>query len=148
MEHSPNQEIPPAPDAALEAQDEDLAAVVAEAMSLDLSEPAGVVTTSAGLDLEIEEGLAFEEAVRKALVSVGGELLFQVHLDSATEGAAEGEHVAAISIGEGEARKLALVIRPEKGGRTRIEAAETSDNPLAPIARSYVGLVEAFKAAA
>ena len=25
MEHSPNQEIPPAPDAALEAQDEDLA---------------------------------------------------------------------------------------------------------------------------
>jgi hypothetical protein len=100
------------------------------------------------IEIELEsEAIAdddFDEAVRKALASVEGELLFQVHVEHAQD----YRHVAAISIGSGAERKLALIILPTDGGETRIEPAESSPNPLAPLARSYIGLVEAYKAAA
>lgn len=127
---------------------------IEEKVSLDSREDDGAgddeVSEMLASEMEIElesEAIAdgdFDEAVRKALASVDGELLFQVHVEHAQD----YRHVAAISIGSGAERRLALIILPTDGGETRIEPAETSANPLAPLARSYVGLVDAYKAAA
>ncbi|MGO4841136.1 hypothetical protein AB4144_53670, partial [Rhizobiaceae sp. 2RAB30] len=59
----------------------------------------------------------------------------------------ECRHVAAVTLGSGDHRRVALVIVPMEGAM-RIEPADTSTNPVAAIARSYVGLVDAYKSAA
>lgn len=92
---------------------------------------------------ELTEAEDFEESVRRALAAVGGELLFQMRL----ENVADCRHVAAISLGTGAERRIALVILPPEGAM-RIEPVEGSSNPVAGIARSYFGLIEAYKAAA
>lgn len=92
---------------------------------------------------EIPDAEDFEESVRMALAAVGGELLFQMRLENVDD----CRHVAAVSLGSGEQRRVALVILPPEGAM-RIEAADSSTNPVAGIARSYVGLVQAYKAAA
>ena len=84
----------------------------------------------------------FEESIRMALSAVGGELLFQMRLEND-----ECRHVAAVALGSGDHRRVALVILPPEGAM-RIEPAETSTNPVAAIARSYAGLVDAYKSAA
>ncbi len=84
----------------------------------------------------------FEESIRMALSAVGGELLFQMRLEND-----ECRHVAAVTLGSGDHRRVALVIVPMEGAM-RIEPADTSTNPVAAIARSYVGLVDAYKSAA
>ena len=84
----------------------------------------------------------FEESVRMALAAVGGELLFQMRLEND-----ECRHVAAVMLGSGDHRRVALVILPPQGPM-RIEPAESSTNPVAAIARSYAGLVDAYKSAA
>lgn len=85
----------------------------------------------------------FEESVRMALAAVGGELLFQMRLENVDD----CRHVAAVTLGSGDHRRVALVILPLDGAM-RIEPVETSTNPVAAIARSYVGLVDAYKSAA
>jgi hypothetical protein len=92
---------------------------------------------------EIPDAEDFEESVRMALAAVGGELLFQMSLENVED----CRHVAAVSLGSGEQRRVALVILPPEGVM-RIEPADSSTNPVAGIARSYVGLVEAYKSAA
>lgn len=86
----------------------------------------------------------FEEVVRGALEAVGGCLLFKVRLGTG----AEGHHVAAAVVGDGEARQFLLLTLPASGGPLKVETAARSGNPLAGIAASYAGLMDVFKAAA
>lgn len=85
----------------------------------------------------------FEDMVLKALDEVGGKLLFQMRLDNGVD----CQHVAAITLGEGGGERVALVILNAEGAM-RLEPVETSDNPVAGLARSYVSLAEAYRAAA
>lgn len=85
----------------------------------------------------------FEDMILKALDTVGGKLLFQMRLDNGDD----CQHVAAITLGEDDRRQVALVILNAEGAM-RLEPAETSDNPVAGLARSYVSLAEAYRAAA
>jgi hypothetical protein len=85
----------------------------------------------------------FEEMILQALDTVGGKLLFQMRLDNGDD----CQHVAAITLGEGDRRQVALVILNAEGAM-RLEPVETSDNPVAGLARSYVSLAEAYQTAA
>ncbi|HHZ10005.1 MAG TPA: hypothetical protein GX405_14635 [Rhizobiales bacterium] len=86
---------------------------------------------------------AFDEALNHVLSTAGGELLFRF-----PEDVASGEKVAAVRLGDGEARLIALVILPPHGNPLRVEPVEASENPLAALAKSYASLVDAWKAAA
>ncbi len=86
---------------------------------------------------------AFDEALKQVLSSAGGELLFRF-----TEDSAIGEKIAAVRLGDGEARLIALVILPPHGDPLRVEPVEESANPLAALAKSYASLIDAWKAAA
>ena len=85
---------------------------------------------------------AFDEAIQRVLSSSGGELLFRIPSPPAG-----GEEIAAVRLGQGEARLLALVILPQ-GAPLRVEPVEDSANPLAPIVQSYATLADAWKTAA
>lgn len=86
----------------------------------------------------------FENSLQAALASTGGTLLFQMHIDNETA----REHVAAISVGTAEERKLFLVVLPVDSGKLKVEPVETSSNPLAKIAPAYAGLLDVFPIAA
>lgn len=85
----------------------------------------------------------FDEALSRVLSSAGGEVLFRFAGE-----VSEGDKIAAVRLGEGEARLIALVILPPNGAPLRVEPVEDSANPLAPLAKSYASLVDAWKAAA
>lgn len=111
----------------------------------------GVEDPSEGsVDTEDGEGAAkafdpaaFDEALNQVLSSAGGELLFRF-----TDDTAVGEKIAAVRLGDGEARLIALVILPPHGDPLRVEPVEESKNPLAALAKSYASLVDAWQAAA
>lgn len=86
----------------------------------------------------------FGEVVRGALEAVGGTLLFKVRVGA--EDAAM--HVAAAAVGNDAARQFLLLSLPIHGGQLKVETAQRSANPLAGIAASYAGLMDAFRAAA
>lgn len=92
---------------------------------------------------DVPDSEDFEESVRMALAAVGGELLFQMRLENVDDCL----HVAAVTLGGGDHRRVALVILPPEGAM-RIEPVESSTNPVAAIARSYAGLVDAYRSAA
>lgn len=85
----------------------------------------------------------FDEALDRVISSACGEILFRFTSDDA-----DGDTVAAVRLGGGEDRIIALVILPPDGGSLRVEPVEGSVNPLAPLAKSYASLVDAWKAAA
>lgn len=123
------------------------AAVVEEAMvqadetlSSPVDEEALGEDLAESLDLEMERD--FGAIVRTAVDKIGGEILFEV------ENVPESGHVAAVSMGAGEARRFVLVIQPSDGSPLRVEPAEESASPLAALAESYAGLVDAYKKAA
>lgn len=86
----------------------------------------------------------FTQMVDDALEAVGGILLFKMRLDE--DG--DDKHVAAASIGDGARRQFLLLSLPVSGGKLKVESASRSTNPLAKLAVAYVGVVEAFHAAA
>ena len=86
----------------------------------------------------------FENVVRGALEAVGGSLLFKMKVG---DGGA-GQHVAAAAVGIGEARQFLLLTLAAAGGQLKVETAARSASPLAGIAASYAGLMDAFQAAA
>lgn len=86
----------------------------------------------------------FADMVDDALEAVGGILLFKMRLDEA----GEDRHVAAASIGDGARRQFLLLSLPVTGGKLKVESASRSNSPLAKLAEAYVGVVEAFRAAA
>lgn len=86
----------------------------------------------------------FAHMVDDALEAVGGILLFKMRLDEA----GEDRHVAAASIGDGARRQFLLLSLPVTGGKLKVESASRSSSPLAKLAEAYVGVVEAFRAAA
>lgn len=86
----------------------------------------------------------FAHVVDEALESFGGILLFKMRIDE--DG--QEKHVAAASIGEGARRQFLLLSLPIKGGKLKVESAARSNSPLAKLAEAYVGVVEAFCAAA
>lgn len=86
----------------------------------------------------------FAHMVDDALEAVGGILLFKMRLDEA----GEDKHVAAASIGDGARRQFLLLSLPVTGGKLKVESASRSNSPLAKLAEAYVGVVEAFRAAA
>ncbi len=86
----------------------------------------------------------FDTMVRRALQTVRGTLLFRVRVAERN-----GEvHIAAAAVGTGSERQFLLLELPVNGGRLSIEAASRSRSPLAKIAASYAGLLDAFHAAA
>ncbi len=86
----------------------------------------------------------FTQLVDDALEAVGGILLFKMRLDE--DG--DDKHVAAASIGDGARRQFLLLSLPVTGGKLKVESASRSTSPLAKLAEAYVGVVEAFRAAA
>jgi len=86
----------------------------------------------------------FEDVVRGALESVGGTLLFKVRLEDDMQAL----HAAAAAVGFGDGRQFLLLTLPVRGGQLKVETASQSGNPLARIAESYAGLMDALKAAA
>lgn len=86
----------------------------------------------------------FTQLVDDALEAVGGILLFKMRIDD--DG--EDRHVAAASIGDGARRQFLLLSLPVSGGKLKVESASRSTSPLAKLAEAYVGVVEAFRAAA
>ncbi|WP_395447662.1 hypothetical protein ACHMW7_22445 [Aminobacter sp. UC22_36] len=86
----------------------------------------------------------FTQLVDDALEAVGGILLFKMRLDE--DG--DDKHVAAASIGDGGRRQFLLLSLPVTGGKLKVESASRSNSPLAKLAEAYVGVVEAFRAAA
>lgn len=86
---------------------------------------------------------AFDEALRQVLSSTGGELLFRF-----SENPGAGDKIAAVRLGDGDARVVVLVILPAHGAPLRVEPVDESANPFATLARSYASLVDAWKAAA
>ncbi|MGD9914680.1 MAG: hypothetical protein AB7S80_11425 [Rhizobiaceae bacterium] len=136
-----------------------LAANANEAMHLDEAEllPPETETTAEGAELDedaLGEDLAntldgaleadpdFGDVVRSAVDRIGGEILFEI------DDVPESGHVAAVSVGDGDLRRFLLVVQPKDGSPLRVEPTEDSANPLAALAESYAGLVEAFKKAA
>lgn len=86
----------------------------------------------------------FAHVVDEALESFGGILLFKMRIDEN----GQEKHVAAASIGEGARRQFLLLSLPIEGGKLKVESAARSNSPLAKLAEAYVGVVEAFCAAA
>lgn len=86
----------------------------------------------------------FTQMVDDALEAVGGILLFKMRLDE--DG--DDKYVAAASIGDGARRQFLLLSLPVTGGKLKVESASRSTSPLAKLAEAYVGVVEAFRAAA
>lgn len=136
------------------------AAAASEAAIIDLSmaeleavntERAGIITGESLEAVELElalhnqnlVSLGFEESIRTALESIGGELLFQMRLENE-----DCQRVAAVQLGRGEEREFALVIMPPNGGLMRVEPVAQSNNPLARITESYAGLMDVFRVAA
>lgn len=103
-----------------------------------------IVELELALQFQDMKALGFEGAVMAAVESIGGELLFEMPMAAETD----GERVAAVSLGSGEERLLALVILPGENEAFRIEPAETSSNPVAGIVAAYAGLMEHFAIAA
>jgi hypothetical protein len=99
------------------------------------------------LELELHNqnlvSLGFEESIRAALERIGGEILFQMRIENE-----DCQRVAAVRLGNGDERELALVIMPPHGGLMRVEPVAQSTNPLARITESYAGLMDVFRAAA
>ncbi|MGE3306401.1 MAG: hypothetical protein AB7I52_10560 [Rhizobiaceae bacterium] len=94
------------------------------------------------LDDALEADPDFGDVVRSAVDRIGGEILFEI------DDVPESGHVAAVSVGDGDLRRFLLVVQPKDGSPLRVEPTEDSANPLAALAESYAGLVEAFKKAA
>ncbi|MEQ1942193.1 hypothetical protein ABMA32_07195 [Mesorhizobium sp. VNQ89] len=86
----------------------------------------------------------FDEVVQGALEAVSGELLFKASVIEA----GEKVHVAAASVGLGDARQFLLLTLPDAGGQLKVEPAARSKNPLAGIAESYAGLMDVLQVAA
>ncbi|MGE0501533.1 MAG: hypothetical protein AB7I79_07670 [Rhizobiaceae bacterium] len=133
----------PTGDALLEAELEaELTAVTSElTVTPELGAIAGEATggekaKAAGDDAE------FAGMVREAIERFDGQILFELDHDPAFG------HVAAVQMGDGDARQFAMVIKPDDGGPLRVEPAAESEHPLAAIMQSYAGLVDAWKKAA
>lgn len=94
------------------------------------------------LDDALEADPDFGDVVRSAVDRIGGEILFEI------DDVPDSGHVAAVSVGDGDLRRFLLVVQPKDGSPLRVEPTEESANPLAALAESYAGLVEAFKKAA
>lgn len=84
----------------------------------------------------LEKG--FEGTVREALEHIGGSLLFRMRMG----GMAGYDWIGAVSLDANGERKLAIVAQPTDGGPLRVEDAETSDMPVARLARAYVNLMK------
>ena len=81
--------------------------------------------------------IGFEGAVRQALERIGGALLFQTRMD----GLAGCDWIAAVSLPGDDEKKLAIVAQPTDGGPLRVEDAETSDIPIARLAKAYADVI-------
>ena len=121
----------------LDLSPEDLAIeVAADAAPMTIDAPAIVAESISDED--------FAQMVDDSLEAVGGILLFKMRIDE--DG--EDKHVAAASIGDGGRRQFLLLSLPVTGGKLKVESASRSTSPLAKLAEAYVGVVEAFRAAA
>lgn len=105
--------------------------------------PAAVIEAPAMIAESVSDA-DFAQMVDDSLEAVGGILLFKMRIDE--DG--EDKHVAAASIGDGGRRQFLLLSLPVTGGKLKVESASRSTSPLAKLAEAYVGVVEAFRAAA
>jgi hypothetical protein len=108
-------------------------------------ETAALETVEFELALQLQDiaRQGFEGALSTALDSVGGKLLFDMPIASE-----DCRRVAAVSLGAGEQRLLALVVLPNGSDTPRVEAAENSSNPVAGIVAAYAGVMDHLAVAA
>lgn len=137
-----------------EADEDELSVVLSpEDLAVDEAAPtealqeavlAQVVADAPSIAAEFVTETEFAQLVDDAIESFGGILLFKMRLDE------DGidKHVAAASIGNGARRQFLLLSLPATGGKLSVESASRSNSPLAKLAEAYVGVVEAFRAAA
>lgn len=85
----------------------------------------------------------FDEALERVISAAGGEILFRLTADEAY-----GDTVAAVRLGIGDDRLIALVILPPDGEPLRVEPVDDSSHSFAALAKSYASLVDAWKPAA
>lgn len=113
-------------------------------LSLDNGGRTSAVPATIAPDGDVVSEGRFEQVVRAALDEIGGTMLFKMQSGYGVN----AEHVAAAAVGRPESRQILLLTLPTGGGALQVEAADASDNPVAGIATAYVGLAEAFAAAA
>lgn len=116
---------------------------VPEVISQEESVALETVEFELALQLQDIARQGFEGALSTALDSVGGKLLFDMPI--AIE---DCRRVAAVSLGSGEQRLLALVVLPNGSDTPRVETAENSSNPVAGIVAAYAGVMDHLAVAA
>lgn len=100
---------------------------------------AGLEIVDLELALQAQDiaGEGFEAALAQALELVGGHLLFDM-----PEPPEPGcRRIAAVSLGSGEERVLALVVLPDGETQPLVEAAGDSRHPLARIVPTYADVM-------
>lgn len=113
-------------------------------LNLDNGGADSAVPATIAPDGELVSEGRFEQVVRAALDEIGGTMLFKMQSGFGVH----AEHVAAAAVGNPAERQILLLTLPTGGGALHVEAADASENPVAGIATAYVGLAEAFAAAA
>ena len=112
--------------------------------------PPTLATSLEAVELELSLGQrdmndeAFETVVRETVESFGAVLLFNMKLQD-EDG---GRWAAAIALGEGAAREIAILELPCNGGSASVRAASDSELPIASIASAYASLAECWGKAA
>lgn len=104
---------------------------------------ASLNTDELELALEAIEEEDFPEALRQAVASLGGVMLFHI-----SSGEGDGTRTeAAVAFGEGVNSEIVIVSAGESG-KISIEAAGESASPVATIAPAYAGLAACWATAA
>lgn len=118
------------------------------AVSADAEAPLSPPSVVADLsEIELVLALAdlaadgFDAAVKSALDSAGGTLLF-------TMPAPDQSRVAAASIGAEGARRIVLFVLDADGKEVHVENSEGSAHPIAGLAASYAGVMDHLPAIA
>src|SRR5262245_47202400 len=93
-------------------------ALAAEGSLTEMAETNSLEAVELELALQNQNliSLGFEESIRTALQTTGGEILFQMRMEND-----DCQRIAAVRIGNGTEQQLALVIMPPGGGLMRVE---------------------------
>lgn len=110
---------------------------LAERNSIPSAPPLEIVELELALRHQDFLDTGFEGAVVQALERIGGRMLFRMRMN----GLSGCDWIAAVLLEGGGERKIALVAQPTDGGPLRVENAETSELPVAGIARAYADVM-------